>query len=54
MDRETAIEKLKQCQDYDDTERAHNDADDVLRDLLVALGYKDVVEEWVKVEKWYA
>ncbi len=53
MDRETAIEKLKQCQDYD-AERAHNDADDVLCDLLVALGYKDVVEEWVKVEKWYA
>lgn len=37
-----------------DVEAAHQDADDVLCDLLTALGFADVVEEWRKVPKWYA
>lgn len=46
--------RLKAAQDNCDTESAHADADTVLCDLLEALGYKKVVKEYNKVEKWYA
>jgi hypothetical protein len=32
---------------------AHLQADQVLCNLLVGLGYADVVEEWRKVPRWY-
>ena len=54
MSREDAIEQLKQAQANGDTEVAHAMADDVLCELLGELGYGDVVEEWAKVDKWYA
>jgi hypothetical protein len=54
MSREEAIEKLKALQGGGDIEAEHLDADDVLCELLRSLGYADVVDEWVKVEKWYA
>lgn len=54
MTREQAIEDLKAAQNNDDTEAAHSDADGVLCHLLNALGYSDVVDEWMKVSKWYA
>jgi hypothetical protein len=54
MTRENAIAQLKECQGDTDTECAHSKADDVLCELLVALGYRDVVKEWGKVDKWYA
>lgn len=37
-----------------DAEGAHSRADNALCELLIALGYKDVVLAWRKVEKWYA
>lgn len=37
-----------------DPESAHGWADQYLCDLLDTLGYKDVVEAWNKVDKWYA
>lgn len=49
-----AIQKLKNIQLSNDTECAHGAADDVLCDLLSDLGFKDVVEEYSKVDKWYA
>ena len=54
MDREEAIEKLKQAQESGDIEIAHVDADDILCELLIGLGYSDVVNEYNEVEKWYA
>ena len=54
MTREQAIEKLREAQTTGDSEGAHSAADDVLCELLVSLGYKDVVDEWDKVDKWYA
>ena len=48
------MERLKAAQDNCDVESAHVDADTVLCDLLDALGYKKIVEEYNKVEKWYA
>lgn len=48
------IKRLKQAQEIADVESAHEDADNVLCDLLKDLGYDRVVEEYNKVEKWYA
>ena len=54
MSREEAIKTLKDLQQNSDVEVAHDRADCVLIALLGELGYEDVVEEWIKVEKWYA
>lgn len=48
------IKRLEQAQECADIESAHEDADNVLCDLLKDLGYDKVVEEYNKVEKWYA
>lgn len=48
------MKRLKEAQESSDTESAHADADEVLCDLLEALGYKKVVEAYNKVDKWYA
>jgi hypothetical protein len=32
----------------------HVEADEVLCELLISLGYEDVVEEYRKIEKWYS
>jgi hypothetical protein len=49
-----AIERLAECQKNDDTESAHWDADDILRDLLVKLGYSEVIAQYDLVGKWYS
>lgn len=54
MTKEEAIKKLLECQQDDDTENAHADADDVLCELLNSLGYGEVVSEYEKVDKWFA
>ncbi len=38
----------------DDTEACHKGMDDLLCNLLVELGYEDVVQLFRKTEKWYA
>lgn len=49
------MDRLKAAQEnFRDVESAHVDADQVLCDLLEALGYKQIVEEYDKVKKWYA
>jgi hypothetical protein len=52
--REKAIKELKKEQRNGDTEVAHCYADDILCELLTGLGFKDVVDEYNKVHKWYA
>lgn len=54
MTREQAIEELKNAHANGDTEMGHADADSILCKLLAALGYSDVVEEYEKVDKWFA
>jgi len=49
-----ALELLRDCQKSDDIECAHGDADDVLCKLLTYLGYKEVVEAYEEVDKFYA
>ena len=51
---EAVIKQLKQLQDSGDTEASHGEADDILCDFLIHLGYDEVVEEYKKIDKWYA
>lgn len=37
-----------------DVEANHGEADNALKLFLLELGYKDLVDEWEKVKKWYA
>jgi hypothetical protein len=54
MTREEAIAKLKALHGSTDVEAAHGEADQVICDLLTALGYGDVVVAYDDVEKWYS
>ena len=47
-------EKIKELQKIDDIEYAHSKADKILCELLEELGLKDIVEEYKKIDKWYA
>lgn len=49
-----AIEQMKECVNSGDTEVAHLDADNILCDVLTQLGYKELVDLYEKVKKWYA
>lgn len=49
-----AIEKMKECVNNGATEVAHINADAVLCDVLTQLGYKELVDLYEKVKKWYA
>lgn len=51
--RASALKVLVRCAEFD-PEAAHVEADKVLCNLLVSLGYEDVVEAWHKVPRWYA
>lgn len=37
-----------------DTESAHSNADDLLCELLIKLGFKEVVDIYEQVGKWYS
>lgn len=52
--KEAVLARLKEEQTNWDLEDAHWIADEQLCLLLKELGFKDVVDEWQKVEKWYA
>ncbi|RAP71557.1 hypothetical protein [Candidatus Erwinia dacicola] len=54
MTREEAIAKLKALHTSYDPESDHADADKVICELLISLGYEDVVIEYDHVDKWYA
>ena len=51
---DNAIQALALLAHEPDTEKAHVRADDVLCDVLEALGYIDLVKAYSKVEKWHA
>lgn len=48
------VEKMKNANCQGDRETNHIMADSVLCELLVKLGYKDVVKEFDNIRKWYA
>jgi hypothetical protein len=53
---EQYVQKLKECQ-HMDTEEGHCEADRILLDVIrneLGEGYKEVIEEYEAVPKWYA
>jgi len=56
MTPEEAIEELSALAGelHPDIEANHLQADDILCQLLIALGYSEVVRMWRRVPKWYA
>lgn len=50
---EAELQELKDLQDCDE-EVAHSHADDILTDILIELGYTDIVEAYNLIKKWYA
>ena len=48
------VKRLKAAQQNSDVESAHAEADQVLCDLLEAIGFKVIVREYKEVPKWYA
>lgn len=48
-----ALRAIRSAKNFD-TESAHTCADKALCDLLIELGYEDVVTLWEEVPKWYA
>lgn len=54
LTRDEALKRLRGLASDRDRERAHVAADDVLCQLLLTLGYGDVVKAWIDIEKWYS
>ena len=52
--KEEVIIELKKLQDYGDTEIDHLIADELICEFLISLGHKDIVDEYEKINKWYA
>jgi hypothetical protein len=49
------IKELNELSMYSgDTEMNHECADDVLCNLLIDLGYQDVVDAYNEIDKWYS
>lgn len=48
------VNHIKKYCHTDDPEYDHIEADKALTLFLLSLGYKKIVKEWKKVEKWYA
>lgn len=54
IDKQYYISKMKKYNHNLDTEVAHKYADSLLCEILEELGYEDIVEEYEKIDKWYA
>lgn len=56
MYREQAIVRLEAIHKREDGDQEdwHWEADRVLCELLISLGYEDVVTKWSAIPKWYA
>lgn len=48
------IARLKLLQNDKDTEHNHIEADKLLCELLITLGFKDVAKEYNQIKKWHA
>lgn len=50
------INKLKQLAELSlyDAEKAHKNADTLLLALITELGYAEIANEFLKIQKWYS
>ena len=54
MKRLEAKQQLIALQKVADLEAAHAKADEILLRMLSDLGFDDIVQEYQKIDKWYA
>ena len=54
MRKEEILTRLVELRDECDTEQAHQEADELLCNLLTLLGHADVVTAFNNIAKWYA
>lgn len=47
-------ELIREKCNTDDPERDHGEADNLLCSLLLDLGFRETVDAWREIEKWYA
>ncbi len=47
------MKELAETENWD-KETTHSDADDLLCELLIILGYSDVANNFEEIDKWYA
>jgi len=47
-------QELIKLQEEDDIEVSHTGADNIICDFIIALGYKDIVDEYDKIHKYYS
>jgi len=61
IERQEYLNKLQECLNLStakflferDQEKAHIDADDILCEILIKLGYSDLVDLYNRIEKYY-
>ena len=55
-DKQILVERMKKiaAKSKENEEQAHIEADNVLCSLLVTLGYKDLIDVYQSVGKWYS
>lgn len=51
---EKYLKQMSELKNNDDYEASHGTADDILCELLNALGYTDLVRTFEELPKWYA
>jgi len=54
IDIEKYMKRMKEAGNNGDIEVAHIDADGILCELLIELGYGKLIELYNEVDKWYA
>lgn len=54
MEFKEELERLKVLEHTDDEEYAHIEADRLLLKILIDLGYKEIVDAYNEIPKWYA
>lgn len=48
------VEQMNNLSKINDAEKAHGEADSLLIDLLLANGYNEFCEAYLRVDKWYS
>jgi hypothetical protein len=48
------VSKMQDLENSRNQESAHIEADDILCQLLIELGYKEIVDAFENIGKWYA
>lgn len=50
------LKEMQICVDRSkkDEMTAHIEADELLCDLLISIGYKELVDKWLEVDKWFS